>query len=511
MARSVVLLGPPGGGRTGVTAALTAWAGSPGAPLHTTTGLAASELRPGVTLLDVPVDPDLVAGLAAGLRTADAAVLVVSAGSGLDARTALLWDECEQAGLPRIVAVTGLDAGGADLDDVVAICQRVLGAGVQPLALPVHADDGGVAGVLDLLTLRLHDWSGGTPQNRDPDPEHLQLVAPRHADLVELLLAGSPDDALLDRYLDDDVLPPTKALRGELARAVVEGSVQPVLPVLTGGPGTAELIDLLDLVLPGCPPHRVPPLTGANAVPVEPDSGGPAVAEVLGRLTDGGMLLRVLAGALHEGQQLGEVAVRGLRTSAGPSSPCAVGVVCAVDGTACTGTLLSDEPLSAAPWDVPEPLHPVAVRPGAAVATALAGAVDGDPGLRLELSAGTGQLLLWSQGPQHAASTLARLGHPEVEPVRALVLHQGGRPLEPWLRVEVDVPTPLAAPVAAALRTHRAASAVPMPAADRPGHSTVVADVPQSALPSLAPALRTASRGTARAVRHPAGWGPTTT
>ena len=106
-----------------------------------------------VNLLDTPGSPDFVGELRAGLRAADAALFVVSSVGGLDAVTAQLWSECEAVGIPRAVVVTQLDRARADFDEAVALCQRLLSPEVRPMSLPMHDDDGGVAGLM-------HDRTG---------------------------------------------------------------------------------------------------------------------------------------------------------------------------------------------------------------------------------------------------------------------------------------------------------------------------------------------------------------
>ena len=110
---------------------------------------------------------------------------------------------------------------------------------------------------------------------------------------------------------------------------------------------------------------------------------------------------------------------------------CVAGDICAItkSGSAETGDTISakDEPLLIAPWEMPEPLLPVAVvaRSRAdedALARNLARLVAGDPTLRLERNPETHQLVLWCMGEAHADVVLDRLraGGVELdtEPVR---------------------------------------------------------------------------------------------
>src|SRR3978361_2186113 len=104
-----------------------------------------------LTLLDTPGSPDFVGELRAGLRAADAALFVVSAVNGVDSSTVALWEECAAVGMPRAVVITQLDRARADVDDVVRLCQRMLGEGVFPLHLVDRGQDGSVRAVVSLL------------------------------------------------------------------------------------------------------------------------------------------------------------------------------------------------------------------------------------------------------------------------------------------------------------------------------------------------------------------------
>jgi elongation factor G len=87
-----------------------------------------------------------------------------------------------------------------------------------------------------------------------------------------------------------------------------------------------------------------------------------------------------------------------------------------------TGDTISgkDTPLLVAPWEMPEPLLPVAVRAKTrsdedALAKGLAKLTAGDPTLRLERNPETHQLVLWCMGEAHADVLLDRLREQGVE------------------------------------------------------------------------------------------------
>ncbi len=440
-----------------------------------TTALAVSRLDhrgTQVTLLDVPSDLELTGALGVGLRAADAALFVVSGIDGISPRLVQLWEQCESDEVPRALVITQLDQPRAEFDESVALCQRLLGEGVQPLQVPLHAEDDSIVGLIDLLGPHLHDWSSGEPAVRDPDLEHLQLVEGLHADLVEAVLAGSEDESLLDAYLDEEPLEPAVLAR-EFTSAVRRGALQPVLAVVPGSAiGTQELLDLLVSAFPA--PSDVPPavLSHPDGSPAEAsrvDATGPLVVELLAAVDEGTgppsvaapppsvaatppsvatappiegrpssvaatapsdapYLVRVRSGTLRPSGQALVTAQPGadlvaahtpdlqLHDVAGRAVPVLVagelGLVHGlVPGQAWRTLSLAEEALVLAFPALPAPPHPMALESAAgpaALLRALMPVVGRDPTARLEESV-AGQVLLWSLGERHARLLLTGL------------------------------------------------------------------------------------------------------
>ncbi len=479
--RVVVLLGAPGSGKSTVAAALLAAAGAPPpaapGPGRLAAGTAVHRGRR-LWLLDPPGAPDLEGELAAGLRAAGAAVLVVSPVQGLDPRSAVLWERCEAAGLARVVVVTQLDRAGADADEAVAVCQRVLGDGVLPLQLPLHDDDGAVGGVLDLLALEVSE--GGT--RRAPEPEHLPLVEGLRDDLLEGVLTGSEDEEVFDRWLDGEE-PARDVLAAELAGAVARGDLQPAVVVAPRrGVGLTDLLDLLVSALPPAALRPAPAAHDPSGSPAAllPDPAGPLVAEVVrgGRPA----LLRVWSGTLRPGAAVvvaGEPQTYDGR-AAGPGD-LAVGLAGRPGDAVCDPAA----PLVLEAWPVARAEFPVGVHPD----PALTDRVALDPVARLETDARTDQLLLWSTGPGHAEVLLDGL------PSQPVAVPAGGR----GVRVRVRVPSWCAS----AVRSELAARGEVL-ASERTDEGAVLeARLPPGELVGWAPALARASAATGTFERLP--------
>ncbi|MGY3518506.1 elongation factor G-like protein EF-G2 [Micromonospora haikouensis] len=479
--RNVVLVGHSGAGKTTLVEALLAATGTIGRAGSVADGTTVCDHDPAavrqqrsvslacaplvhqgvkINLLDTPGYADFVGELRAGLRAADAALFVVSAVDGMDATTAALWEECAAVGMPRAVAVTRLDHPRADFDEAVALCQRVFGDNVLPLHLTMLGDDGeSVAGLLGLVTRRVFDYTAGLPaQVREPDPEHLPAIAESRNELIEGIIAESEDESLMDRYLAGEEID-TAVLIADLEKAVARGHFHPVLPVCAAtGVGLDVLLDGLVSAFPSPLEHELPAVTGVDGSPRPPltcDPSGPLVAEVVRTTVDRHVgrvsLVRVFSGTLRPELTV-HVAGHGMAERGHPDhdadervghiytplgaslrevGACVAGDICAVtkSGSAETGDTISakDDPLLVAPWEMPEPLLPVAVvaRSRAdedALARNLARLVAGDPTLRLERNPETHQLVLWCMGEAHADVVLDRLrgGGVELdtEPVR---------------------------------------------------------------------------------------------
>ncbi len=397
-----------------------------------------------VNLLDTPGYADFVGDLRAGLRAADVVLFVVSAADPLDGATSLLWEECAAVGMPRAVVITKLDSPRADFEATVAACQSAFGDGVLPLYLPLHTD-GGVGGLIGLLSQRVFDYSSGRREEREPDPEHLSRISDARNALIEGVIAESEDESLMDRYLSGEELD-TKVLIDDLETAVARASFFPLLAAASpSGLGTAEVLEVLTGAFPSPLEHELPVVTRPDGRPHDPlscDPTGPLVAEVVKTTTDPYVgrvsLVRVFSGTLgpdtvvhvsghgladrghadHDVDERVGALTCPLGKNQRPVPLCVAGDLVAIAklARAETGDTLSakDDPLLVEAWQMPEPLLPVAIRARSKadedkLGQGLARLVAEDPTLRLENNQETGQLVLWCMGEAHADVLLDRL------------------------------------------------------------------------------------------------------
>jgi elongation factor G len=415
-----------------------------------------------VNLLDTPGYADFVGELRAGLRAADAALFVVSAaqdGEGIGGATRMVWDECAAVGMPRAVVVTHLESARAGFEETAARCAAELGGdnpdAVLPLYLPVHGPAGPdghapVTGLVGLLTQKVYDYSSGERREADPDAGVLPELTEARNRLIEGIIAESEDETLMDRYLGGAEIDVTTLIT-DLERAVARGSFHPVLPAAPAddgarhGLGTLELLELVTGGFPTPLEREVPVVTapdGGSGPVLACDPAGPLAAEVVKTSSDPYVgrisLVRVFSGTLrpdetvhvsghglqdrgHEDHDVDE-RVGALSSPFGklqrPVTAAAAGdLVCVAKlSRAETGDTLSakDHPLLMEPWQMPDPLLPVAIEAHSKadedkLSQGLARLVAEDPTMRLEQNQDTRQVVLWCMGEAHADVALERL------------------------------------------------------------------------------------------------------
>jgi elongation factor G len=345
------------------------------------------------------------------------------------------------------VVVTKLDAPRADYDEALTSAQTAFGDGVMPLYLPMLADDDSVAGLIALLSQRVDDYSSGSRVEREPEPQHVELIEPARAALIEAIIAESEDETLMDRYLGGEDID-LETLITDLEKAVARGSFYPVVPVAAStGMGLPELLEVITRGFPSPLEHTVPPVTtpgGEPRGPLSPDVNGPLVAEVVKTVSDPYVgrisLVRVFSGTLrpdtvlhvsghgmqdrgHEDHDVDEKVgaissplgkVQRTLTKAIAGDVCAVAKLTRAE----TGDTLSDKenPLLMEPWQMPEPLLPIAIVARSKadedkLSQGLGRLVAEDPTIRLDHSAETGQVVLWTMGEAHIDVLLDRLAN----------------------------------------------------------------------------------------------------
>lgn len=230
-----------------------------------------------LVMLDTPGYADFFGQVLAATTVADAALITVDATAGVQVGTSRAWKRCEVLGLPRAIAITGLDKENADFEGTVAALQDVWGARCEVVTFPSEDKKG----VLDALTTQ---------------SEAADAIRARLTDV-----AAESSDALIEKVLEGEALTAEELADG-LRASVVQGKFIPIFSVMARqSVGLDELLSGFARLMPS-PLDR--PGKDADGNEVDPAADAPLVAQVwraindpfVGQLT----MARVWGGTLKE-------------------------------------------------------------------------------------------------------------------------------------------------------------------------------------------------------------------
>ncbi len=263
-----------------------------------------------INLIDTPGYPDFVGDLYSALRVADAAILMVRGGSGVEVGTEVVWEAVRQEKTPVVVVANMMDKEHADFAAAVRSLHGRLGLNAVPVQLPIgQAED--FRGIVDLIENKAYSFSGRGMEEKSevvPIPDGLaSAVEEARGRLLEEAATG--DEELMNKFLETGALDVGEIRRG-LTLRVVQRDLAPVFCTAAyQNQGVRELLDELVGLLPS--PLDVAPARGtANGAEVTcaPAPDAPAAALVFKTLSEQHLgdlsLLRLHSGRLQPGKEM---------------------------------------------------------------------------------------------------------------------------------------------------------------------------------------------------------------
>src|SRR5579875_1765443 len=156
-----------------------------------------------INLIDTPGYADFVGEVKAGLRVADAALVVVTAEKGVEVGTELTWQYADERDLPRMVVVNKLDRENTSFDQALDSLRKQFGLKVVPLQIPI-GEQTAFRGVVDLVTRKGYIFEGNKVQEI-PVPAELQdSINSYREQLIES--AVESDDTIMEKFLEGEEL-----------------------------------------------------------------------------------------------------------------------------------------------------------------------------------------------------------------------------------------------------------------------------------------------------------------
>ena len=350
-----------------------------------------------INVLDTPGYPDFRGDMLSAMRVADAAVLVISAPSGIEVGSIQAWQSAEDAQLPRVIVVNKLDRPETDFDEVVSVIQDAWGR----MCVAVQAPEGsgeGLTGIQDLLEGDVADM-----------PE----------ELVEAI--AESDDDLMMMYLEGEELS-ADDLREGLKTAIAAGTVVPIFAMAADSEiGVEQFMDAVVNLLPA--PSDELPEGVTEDVPANlifKTSADPFVGKVSYLRIYGAPLMpntQIVTGSKGDAERVAQVysavgkelnvvdtAVRG-----------DIAAVTKLQEASTYDTLCSrDQMVELEGAELPDPIFALAVSPESQadldkMASSLTRITEEDPTLQLERNIETGELVLHGLGDIHVEMAIQRI------------------------------------------------------------------------------------------------------
>src|SRR5690606_9819313 len=251
-------------------------------------------------LIDTPGYADFVGEIRGAMAAADAAMIVISAVSGVAVGTERVWNSSLERELSTMVVVNKMDRENADFFRTMAEIESTLAGNLAAIQVPIGQAET-FRGIVDLLAMQAYEWPEGEPRPVDMPDEVAGIAQEYRERLVEAIV--ETDDELMLKYLEDAELG-SDELRRAFDAAVVRNELTPVL--VTSAIKEMGISLLLDFMLEGV--RRV-----EDHAPLRVDRGespklgddAPFTARVFKTVIDPYMgkvsLMRVLGGTLKAG------------------------------------------------------------------------------------------------------------------------------------------------------------------------------------------------------------------
>jgi elongation factor G len=176
-----------------------------------------------INMIDTPGLFDFEGEMLEGCSAADAAVIVVSAKSGVNVGTEKAWKLASSRKMPRAFFINKMDDEAADFYKVLETLKSEFGAAVCPILVPAAADGGTV--YINLIEMKAYryDAKGKPSEVPVPDTGHrLQGLVNAISEAV-----AETGDEYFEKYFSGGVFTPEELFHG-IHSGIKDGSITPV-------------------------------------------------------------------------------------------------------------------------------------------------------------------------------------------------------------------------------------------------------------------------------------------
>jgi elongation factor G len=201
-----------------------------------------------INFFDTPGYFDFVGEVEEALAAADAAIIIVSAKSGVEVGALKAWDFCEKHNLPRLFFVTDMDVDNASFREVIEQLNGLYGKKIAPFHVPIRENEKFV-GFINVVKMAGRRFTIGSDYEECEIPEYSMENLSKFREILLESVAETNED-LMDKYFSGEEFT-QQEISQALRSNVIDGSV---VPVLMGSglnaQGTTMLMQAIDKYFP---------------------------------------------------------------------------------------------------------------------------------------------------------------------------------------------------------------------------------------------------------------------
>jgi elongation factor G len=179
-----------------------------------------------INFLDTPGYFDFVGEVEEALAAADAAVIVVSAKSGVEVGAIKAWEFCEKYNLPRMFFVTDMDVDNANFKEVVDQLIEQYGKKIAPFHIPIRENEKFV-GFVNVVKMAGRRFTTGSNYEECEIPEYVKENLSKFREILLESVAETSEE-LMDKYFSGEEFT-QEEISQALRTNVIDGSIVPVL------------------------------------------------------------------------------------------------------------------------------------------------------------------------------------------------------------------------------------------------------------------------------------------
>lgn len=178
-----------------------------------------------INIIDTPGYADFVGEVISSLRVVDSAIVVLSAVSGVEVQSEIVWRYAEEQKIPRIIFINKMDRENADFYKAVAMAKESFGSVPAVIHIPIGSAES-FKGVVDLVKMKAIICKNSEYSEEEIPSELNEKTAELRDKLMEAV--AETDEALLEKYLEGNELTEQEIIDG-LRKGTVNGDIVPIL------------------------------------------------------------------------------------------------------------------------------------------------------------------------------------------------------------------------------------------------------------------------------------------